>query len=152
MPGSLVIRCSLGIIGFPKCPRFMEVGNQTQSGAVSLLRLRSLNHCKAIYLRTDVANEPVLHTVNTLSSFPLPPLCLICSMSQSPPHFDISLFRPTSSSAINVPSATRSRAMDRASFPASSDACSVFVKRRVAAPRLTAVGRAVKRNDNIGST
>lgn len=99
-----------------------------------------------------MARDPVLQTVRTLRPSPEPPHPFTCWTSHSPPHFDISLFRPTSSSAIFLPSAIKSFAIVPASFPASVEAWIVFVNRRVAAPRLTAVGRAVYRKSKSGST
>src|SRR5712671_7600726 len=98
---------------------------------------------------TDVANEPVLQTVNTFRPSPEPPLSFTSSTSQSPPHFAIALLRPTSSAATCLPSSTKSCAIARASFPASRDDRSAHDRRRVAAPRLTAVGRAVNKKARI---
>ena len=92
----------------------------------------------------------MLHTVRTFRLSPEPPLFLTISTSHSPPHFDIFLFRPTSSSAICFPSEIRSFAIVSTSFPTSMAASSVHFKRLVAAPRLTAVGRAVYKNSKIG--
>jgi hypothetical protein len=62
------------------------------------------------------------------------------------------LFRPTSSAATRLPSSTKSSAIARASFPSLTDDRSVRERRRVAAPRLTAVGRAVNRKSRSGVT
>ena len=96
-------------------------------------------------IRTEVASEPVLHTVRTFKSFPSPPLPMTRLISQSPPHFDIALFLPTSSFAMAFPSAINSFAVSLTSFPAAIDSLRTFSRRLVAAPRLTAVGLAVKR-------
>lgn len=101
---------------------------------------------------TDVANEPVLQTVNTLRPSPEPPSHFTRSTNQSPPHLAIALLRPTSSAATCLPSSTKSSAIARASFPALKDDWSVRERRRVAAPRLTAVGRAVNKKSRIGGT
>ena len=91
----------------------------------------------------------MLHTVRTFRSSPEPPLCFTVSTSHSPPHCDIFLLRPTSSSAICFPSEIRSFVIVSAFFPASTAASSARVKRLVAAPRLTAVGRAVDKNSKM---
>ena len=101
---------------------------------------------------TEVANEPVLQTVKTLRPSPEAPLDFTKSTNQSPPHLAMALLRPTSSAAICLPSCIRSSAIWRASFPASKDDWRVRSRRRVAAPRLTAVGRAVKRKSSMGET
>jgi hypothetical protein len=94
---------------------------------------------------TDVANEPVLQTVNTFRPSPDPPLLITSSTNQSPPHLAIALLRPRSSAATCLPSSIKSSAIARACFPSLRDDWSVRARRRVAAPRLTAVGRAMKR-------
>jgi hypothetical protein len=101
---------------------------------------------------TDVANEPVLQTVNTFRPSPEPPLAFTSWTSQSPPHLAIALLRPTSSAATCLPSRIKSSAIARGSFPASREVWSVRARRRVAAPRLTAVGRAVNKKSRIGDT
>lgn len=87
----------------------------------------------------------MLQTVITFRSAPLPPWLLTCSTSHSPPHFDISLFLPTSSASICFASAMSSCAIVWVSLPASISTRSFLDSLRVAAPRFTAVGRAVKR-------
>jgi hypothetical protein len=99
-----------------------------------------------------VANEPVLQTVNTFRPSPEPPPPFTCSTNQSPPHLAITLLRPTSSAATNLPSPIKSSAIARTSFPAFRDDWSVRERRRVAAPRLTAVGRAVNKKSRIVET
>lgn len=106
--------------------------------------------------RTEVASDPVLHTVRTLrvrGAAEVPPgaWSRTRSTSHSPAHFDICLFRPTSSSATALLSATKSSAIVRGSFPTAIPLSRVLLRRRVAAPRLTAVGRAVYRNARIPS-
>ena len=98
-------------------------------------------YCSEGLVHTEVARDPVLHTVMTLRPSPVPPAFLTRSTSQSPPHFAMALFLDTSSSSIALPSATRSVAIDRASFPAVMPSLSTLVSLRVAAPRFTAVGR-----------
>lgn len=90
---------------------------------------------------TDVASEPVLQTVKTFNPSPDAPSLLTCSTSQSPPHFAIALFLPTSSSAISFPSLMRSWAIVVVSLPAAIPSVKVLVNLFVAAPRFTAVGR-----------
>jgi len=101
---------------------------------------------------TDVANEPVLQTVKTFRPSPAPPPPFTCSTNQSPPHLAIALLRPTSSAATCLPSSIKSSAIVRAFLPAFKDDWSVCERWRVAAPRLTAVGRAVNRKSRIGVT
>ena len=135
--------------------RLVQVRDQPECSPVTLRtrRVSSPSRCrKRRRAQTEVASEPVLQTVMTLSLSPLPPRLLTCSTSQSPPHLDINLFRPTSSASISFASAMRSSAIARGSFPAPLDASSFFASRRVAAPRLTAVGRAVKMCARIAST
>ena len=99
-----------------------------------------------------MANEPVLQTVKTLRPSPEAPSAFTNSTNQSPPHLAIALLRPTSSAATCLPSCIRSSAIWRAPFPASKEVWRVRARRRVAAPRLTAVGRAVNRKSRIGET
>lgn len=128
-------------------PGLMEVRDQSQRSSVALsANERAISTSRAdarALLPTDVASEPVLQTVITFRSAPLPPSPLTRSTSHSPPHFDICLLRPTSSASISRASVMRSCATSRGFLPASMAAWSVLVSRRVAAPRLTAVGRAV---------
>lgn len=93
----------------------------------------------------------MLQTVITLRSVPLPPWFLTRSTSHSPPHLDISLFLPTSSASIFFASEISSCAMVSTFLPASISVWSLLESRRVAAPRLTAVGRAVYRCARIAS-
>src|ERR1700722_14190036 len=110
--------------------------------------VRSL-HSAHHEIHTDVASDPVLQTVRTLSSFPVPPPRFTRSINQFPPNLDIILFRPTSSSATFFPSAMRSCAMVLTLLPWPMDADIACLRRRVAAPRLTAVGRAGKRESGV---
>jgi hypothetical protein len=150
-----VIWCCLCIICSPELPCFMQVGNKPKSGAISLFKrhtISQLSYAKGRDIVTDVANEPVLQTVNTFRPSPDPPLPFTSSANQSPPHFAIALLRPTSSAAICLPSSIKSSAIARASFSSLRDDWRVRARRRVAAPRLTAVGRAVNRKSRIGVT
>lgn len=150
-----MIRRCLGEIRFGQFTCLVQICDESKGGSVALqcsFRQRISLIVKPI-ARTDVANDPVLHTVSTFSALTLPPnFSFTCSSNHSAPNLDISLFRPTSSSAIFFASATRSCAIQRASRPASIDVWRVVLRRRVAAPRFTAVGLAVKRKDNNGRT
>ena len=142
----------LRIICSSELPCLVQIGNKSESGTISLPRGYNLGRV-VIRVRgvkrslTDVASEPVLQTVNTFRPSPSPPHPPSTTpANQSPPHLAIALFRPTSSAATRRPSATNASAIARAScVPACRADWSVRARRRVAAPRLTAVGRAVKR-------
>lgn len=97
-----------------------------------------------------VASDPVLHTVNKFN----PSLTPDSFTSHSPPSLAISLFLPTSSSATFLPSSISSCAISRGDlfWEDVRDAFNKPVSRRVAAPRLTAVGRAVNRYSRSGIT
>lgn len=151
-----MIWCCLRIICPFKLPRFVEIGDKSKGGTISLPEgvsdwPRGIIQEKETFL-TDVANEPVLQTVNTFRPSPDPPPPFTRSTNQSPPHLAIALLRPTSSAAICLPSSTKSSAIARASFPAVKGGWSARERRRVAAPRLTAVGRAVNKKSRIGVT
>lgn len=133
---------------------FVQICDQAQCGTIPLSNLMRTHPIIAFHLwrLTEVASDPVLHTVRTfmfLTGFPINSLCW---SSHSAPHRDIALFRPTSSSEISSPSAISSATMTETSFPMSIPVLSVFWSLRVAALKLTAVGRAVDKKARIGST
>ena len=150
-----MIWCCLRIISPFELPRLMEIGDKPKGGTISLPESssdwpRSQSTRDNETFLTDVANEPVLQTVNTFRPSPEPPPPFTCSTNQSPPHLAIALLCPTSSAAICLPSSITSSAIARASFLAVKDGWSVRERRHVAAPRLTAVGRAVNKKSRIG--
>lgn len=149
-----MVRCGLGEVSFVELPGFVQVGDQTQCRSVALAFYieSDATRMHENKRRTEVASDPVLQTVSTFNPSPDSPPALICSISHSPPCFAISLLRPTSSSAILWPSATSSRAIILASLPSLVEVSRTFLRRRVAAPRLTAVGLAVYRKSRIGTT
>ena len=100
----------------------------------------------------EVASDPVLHTVNKFKKLASSPLAFVTSASHSAPCLPISLFRPTSSSATACPSRTSSSAISRALFLSVTLSSRTRLSLRVAAPRLTAVGRAVKRKSSCNCT
>jgi hypothetical protein len=76
-PGALVIRCCLCIICPSKLPVFVKISDESKGGTISLpegyLRLAVWPYERKRTLLTDVANDPVLQTVNTFRPSPEPP-------------------------------------------------------------------------------
>ena len=122
----------------------------------SLTTSEYIRQCHMEYLGwgyiPEVAKDPVLHTVKTFNPVPSSPLPTVSFTSHSPPHLDISLFLPISSSATSRPSVISNCAISSGDLPSLTPVLSTSVSRRVAAPRLTAVGLAVKRKSSLFCT
>ena len=150
-----MIWCCLCEIGPVQAVNLVKVRDQTQSSSVALEQrflADGLYISSRIFDLTEVAREPVLQTVRTFKLWPDPPFLLVSSISQSPPHFAICLFLVTSSAAISSPSAIKSLVTTLGDFTSSIEVCNVRVSRRVAAPKFTAVGRAVYKKSRISVT
>lgn len=139
---SLMVRSSLCEVSSVELSDFMKVRDETQGSSVALEVEHSATQSYVErHEHTDVANEPVLHTVKTLRVFGEEGCTRL--ISQSPPHLAMALLRPTSSSAMSFPSLINASTIARGLSFAEMESSSNLVRRRVAFPRFTAVGRAV---------
>lgn len=100
---------------------------------------------EVLHVLTEVAREPVLHTVNKFNPADVSPPSSVFFISHSAPCLLIVLFLPKSSSATACASLMRASASTFASNPDFTPSSTRRVSLRVAAPRFTAVGLAVKR-------